>query len=129
MKKLLLIMTFTFILLLSACVNIDRVEDNFIDAGYEKQDNASEFIGDVLTSFEDDDLSVEAHVYQEGTKTAVILVFDSSDELQNQLDENNTLQGFIQDLEEERLVRGDMLLIPLAFSDDNVEEMIQLFNE
>jgi len=129
MKKLLLIVSLTFVLLLSACVNIGRVEDSFIDEGYEKSENASDFIGDVLNSFEDEDLTVEAYVYREELKTAIILVFDGSDELETQLDENNTLQGFIADLEEDRVVRGNMLLIPIALSEDDVEEMIRIFNE
>ena len=129
MKKLLLLIAIAFVGVLSACVNIDTVEDNFLDEGYTKSENASEFIGDVLNSFEDDDLTVEAYVYSEGTRTAIILVFEGSDELKTELDENKTLQGFISDLEEERLVRDNMLLIPIAITDDGIQEIITIFNE
>ncbi len=129
MKKLLFIVSITFVLLLSACANIGRVENSFVDQGYEKSENASAFIGDVLNSFEDEDITVEAYVYREGFKTAVILVFDSSDELETQLDENDSLQAFIDDLKEDEVVRNNMLLIPIALSEDDVEEMIRIFNE
>lgn len=56
-------------------------------------------------------------------------MFDSSDELETQLDENDSLQAFINDLKEDEVVRNNMLLIPIALSEDDVEEMIRIFNE
>jgi len=128
MKKLVYLVTLAFVGLLSACVSIDTVQDNFMDDGYERSEDASEFIGSVLNSF-DEDLSVESYVYRKDAKVAVILVFEGNEELTNELEDNNTLQGFIEDLEEERLVRRNMLLIPIGVTDEAVEEMINIFNE
>jgi hypothetical protein len=113
---------------LSGCVNIDTVQDNFFDKGYTKSEDASEFIGNVLNSF-DEDVTVESYVYTKDAKVAVILVFEGNEELDTELEENNTLQGVIEDLEEERLVRNNMLLIPIGLSDEAVEDIITTFNE
>ena len=128
MRKILYIVTLAFVGLLSACVSIDTVQDNFMDDGYERSEDASKFIGSVLNSF-DEDLTVESYVYSKDAKVAIILVFEGNEELNNELDENNTLQGFIEDLEEERLVRRNMLLIPIGVTDEAIEEMITIFNE
>lgn len=128
MKKYLIIFVLSILVFLSGCVNIDTVQDNFFDKGYTKSEDASEFIGNVLNSF-DEDVTVESYVYTKDAKVAVILVFEGNEELDTELEENNTLQGVIEDLEEERLVRNNMLLIPIGLSDEAVEDIITTFNE
>jgi len=128
MKKYLIIFVLSILMFLSGCVNIDTVQDNFFDKGYTKSEDASEFIGNVLNSF-DEDVTVESYVYTKDAKVAVILVFEGNEELDTELEENNTLQGVIEDLEEERLVRNNMLLIPIGLSDEAVEDIITTFNE
>lgn len=113
---------------LLGCVSFDRIHDNFTEAGYTYEEDASERVSSLLSSFEKREVNVETHVFVDGLSAAVVLEFEVTDEMREELDENETLKGMIEDLEQERLVRDNFLLIPLALSESKTREMIDLFN-
>lgn len=129
MKKL--FMTLTAALLLFAlvgCVKLDTIKDRFSDAAYTYSENGSTLITALMTGFEDDGITVTSHVFTSGLKTAIVLEFESTKEMKAELEENNTLMGFIEDLEEEKIVQDNFLLIPIALSDAEIQQMIDIFN-
>ena len=95
MKYLKITALLVFLVLLVGCVSMDRIEDNFEEAGYEYQTDASEFIGATLQSIEDDEIEVETHVFVNGIDVAVVLEFESTSDLRNQVDNNETLQEWL----------------------------------
>lgn len=124
-------MTLTAALLLFAlvgCVKLDTIKDRFSDAAYTYSENGSTLITALMTGFEDDGITVTSHVFTSGLKTAIVLEFESTKEMKAELEENNTLMGFIEDLEEEKIVQDNFLLIPIALSDAEIQQMIDIFN-
>ncbi|MBU1145290.1 MAG: hypothetical protein KJ971_05485 [Firmicutes bacterium] len=125
------ILTLVFVLMvavLTACGNsYNAIDKDFSDLGWEYYTDATEWIGDLLTEFEEDEVIVTTHVFRVGEVVAIILEFDLETDLENQLDTNTTLQTLIQDYEQEDLVNGNCLLIPFPSIFGNVEEMITIF--
>lgn len=124
-------MTLTAALLLFAlvgCVKLDTIKDRFSDAAYTYSENGSTLITALMTGFEDDGITVTSYVFTSGLKTAIVLEFESTKEMKTELEENNTLMGFIEDLEEEKIVQDNFLLIPIALSDAEIQQMIDIFN-
>ncbi len=113
---------------LSGCVSFDQIHDNFTYAGYIYEEDASEWISSLFSSFEKREVNVETHVFVDGLSGAVVLGFKVTNEMREELDENETLKGMIEDLEQERLIYDNFLLIPLALSDSKTQEMIDVFN-
>lgn len=129
MKKVILIFTSVLIMLtLAGCVSLDTIQDRFSDAQYTYSSDGSVLITSLMSGFEEDGISVTAHVFTTGLKTAIVLEFESTKEMKAELEENNTLMGFIEDLEEDKLVQGNFLLIPIALTDTDIQQMIDIFN-
>jgi hypothetical protein len=82
----------------------------------------------LMTGFEEEGISVTSHVFTSGLKTAIVLEFDSTKEMKAELKENNTLMGLIEDLEKSKIVQSNFLLIPIALSDTDIQQMIDIFN-
>jgi len=126
-KFILASMMVGILFLLVGCVNLDTIKDRFTDAGYTYSEDASVWISALLTEFQDDGITVTVHVFTRSLRTAIVLEFESTKEMQEQLDESQTLQGLIADLEEAQLVEGNFLLIPIGLSTDGNNEIIQIF--
>ncbi|MCF7926567.1 MAG: hypothetical protein K9L74_03240 [Candidatus Izimaplasma sp.] len=115
-------------LLLVSCVSFSTILDNFEAEGYTYSTDSSDWIGNVLTRFDEENLDVQSHVFYSGIDVAIVLEFNSSSELKDQMDTNEDLQELIDNLEERKLIRGNFLLIPMSFSSDTKESMIEIFN-
>lgn len=127
-KKLVLAgMLFGILFFLVGCVNVDTVKDRFGDAGYTYSEDASVWISALLTEFQENGITVTVHVFTRSLRTAIVLEFESTKAMQEQLEESQTLQGLIADLEEAQLVEGNFLLIPIGLSTDGNNEIIQIF--
>jgi len=129
MKKIFAILTSVLLMfVLVGCVKLDTIKERFSDAAFTYSENGSSLITSLMTGFEEDGITVTAHVFSSGLKTAIVLEFESTKEMDAELEENNTLMGLIEDLEEEKLVQGNFLLIPIALSDAEIQQMIDIFN-
>jgi len=129
MKKIFgTLMSVLLLFTLTGCVNLDTIKDRFSDAAFSYSENGSTLITALMTGFEEDGITVTAHVFTSGLKTAIVLEFESTQEMQAELEENNTLMGLIEDLEEEKIVQDNFLLIPIALSDAEIQQMIDIFN-
>ncbi len=114
--------------LMVGCINVDSIKTDFETAGYSYSEDASIWISGLLTELNESGISVTVHVFTSGLKTAIVLEFDSSKNLKAQLEESETLQGLVADLDEKAIVRGNFLLIPIALTDASTQEMIDIFN-
>ena len=129
MKKLIAaLVVFGFAFFTIACVKLDTIKSDFEEAGYSYTEDGSAWISGLLTNFEKNGVVIQVHVFTRGLNTAVVLEFETDKELKKQLDENDTLKGLITDLEDEDLVRGNFLLIPISLSSESVTEIIDIFN-
>ena len=113
---------------LAGCVKLDTIKERFSDAEYTYVGNTSVLISSLMTGFEEEGISVTSHVFTSGLKTAIVLEFDSTKEMKAELKENNTLMGLIEDLEKSKIVQSNFLLIPIALSDTDIQQMIDIFN-
>ena len=113
---------------LTGCVKLDTIKERFSDAEYTYVGNTSVLISSLMTGFEEEGISVTSHVFTSGLKTAIVLEFDSTKEMKAELKENNTLMGLIEDLEKSKIVQSNFLLIPIALSDTDIQQMIDIFN-
>jgi hypothetical protein len=86
-----------------------------------------------LQSLEESDVQVSVHVYTLAdllsSKIAVILEFDTSKELKEQVENNEDIQALLGKLEEKDLIRGNFLLIPIALSSTAIQDMVDTFND
>lgn len=129
MKKLIAsLMVIGLTLLTIGCVKFDTIKSDFEEAGYTYSEDGSAWISSLLTSLEEEGVSIKVHVFTRGLNTAVLLEFDAEKEMKEQLEENDTLKGLITDLDDADLVRGNFLLIPISFYSTSKTEMIEIFN-
>ncbi|MDD3113756.1 MAG: hypothetical protein PHT56_05130 [Candidatus Izemoplasmatales bacterium] len=134
MKKVFLIFAFVLILsLLTGCVNFEKIDQNFEAAGYTYSQEANDLMDAALQSLEESDVQVSVHVYTLAdllsSKIAVILEFDTSKELKEQVENNEDIQALLGKLEEKDLIRGNFLLIPIALSSTAIQDMVDTFND
>ncbi len=129
MKVLRIGLIVTLFLFLTGCISMDRIEDNFTEAGYEYQTDASEFIGATVQSIQDDDVPVETHVFVNGIDVAVVLEFESRDDLNDQIENNEALKEWLNEEDNSEYIRSTFLLIPVTLNSDTEEEMVEIFNE
>ncbi len=128
-KFLRLLFVFTISLLILGCVNANTINERFTEAGYTHSEDASTWISSLLAEMQREGVEVTAHVYTNGLRVAIVLEFETTKELRKQIDESETLQSLIVDLEESKLIIGNFLLIPvIAFTTDARNEMIDVFN-
>lgn len=130
-RALLIVLAVVSIFTLASCSSFGKIKSAFKDAGYEYVDideNAS--AKSIAASYEESEVSCTVHLFKTksliGTDVyAVVLEFKSNKEAAKALSENNTLTGFIKDLQDSDLVNGNCALIPLSLT--KAEEMIATF--
>ncbi len=128
-RNLLMVMLVTLVIFLTGCVSVNQIKDNFADAGYVYSETASSYISNLLEGFDEEEVSVDAYVFSNGIRVAVVLEFNSTKEMNDELESNEDLQALIGDLTEKELIRGNMLLIPIGITTDAKDEMISIFND
>ncbi len=113
------------LVLLAGCSSFNSVKSDFEKADYKYSEKVNDLVKPLLAEFEEDDVKVTPHVFTKGLNVAVVLEFQSTKELNKQLEESSTLKGLVKDLQKSELVRGNCLLIPIGL---NPTEMVNAFN-
>jgi len=127
-KAFISLFVFTLFFFVVGCVSVESIKSDFEEGGYTYSANASSWISTLLTEFQQKEITVTASVFSKGVQIAVILEFESTKDMKNQLEESTILQGLIGDFDEADLIRGNFLLIPMALSDSANQEIIDTFN-
>jgi hypothetical protein len=94
------------------------------DAGYTYNEVTSNEVKELLAEFEEKDITVTPHFFSKGLNFPIILEFASTNEMNEQLEESETLKGFIKDLKKSEYVKGNCILIPIGI---NQKDMINAF--
>lgn len=129
-----LFLSFVLIItLLTGCVNFNTIDQNFEDAGYTYSQDANTLMDAALQSLEENEVQVEVHVYTLAdllsSKVAIVLEFETSKELKAEVADNEDLRALFGKLEENDLIRGNFLLIPIGLSTTSIQEIIDTFND
>ncbi len=130
-RALLVVLAVVSIFTLVSCSSFGKIKSAFKDAGYEYVDvdeNAS--AKTIAASYEDGEVSCTVHLFKtDGVAGidvyAVVLEFKSDKEAAKALSENNTLTGFVKDMQESDLVNKNCVLIPLSIT--KAADMINIF--
>lgn len=145
MKKLLSLTLLSAVLLvcvlsLTSCSAYGGIEKNFLNEGYtvfdtndEDGNNYLSFVGDLNGEGE---VSCTVHILKKTSLTsfsaAVILEFgadaDAAARLSELLTEDDI--SYLRDVDDtSRLLHGNCILIPVAFTESSIEAMIQIFEK
>lgn len=121
------------IALLTGCVSFNTIDKNFEAAGYTYSQEANALMDAALQSLEENEVQVEVHVYTLAdllsSKVAIVLEFETSKELKAEVADNEDLRALFGKLEENDLIRGNFLLIPIGLSTTSIQEIIDTFND
>ena len=130
-RALLVVLAVVSVFTLVSCSSFGKIKSAFKDAGYEYVDvdeNAS--AKTIAASYENGEVSCTVHLFKtDGVAGidvyAVVLEFKSDKEAAKALSENNTLTGFVKDMQESDLVNKNCVLIPLSIT--KAADMINIF--
>ena len=129
---------------LTACSAYGGIEKNFVNAGYEvvnTEDEDGDNLLSITGSLEDGEVSCTVHIlkktgdsFLDGAVYAIIAEYSGDKEAMEALDDylDGDLASVLSDLDENKLVNGNCLLIPFALSLNakaEINEMIELFNK
>lgn len=124
-NKFLSIIALVFLsLLLVGCSKFNSIKKGFEKAGYEYHEISHKDIDALMEEFEDNDIFVIPHLFTKGFNYPVVLEFETTKEMNEQIENSETLKGFLKDLQKSDYVRGNCILIPLGI---NQEEMVNAF--
>lgn len=112
------------LIILAGCTSFYGIKSDFEKAGYTYSEEAKQYIDDVMNEFEEKEIIVTPHVFTKGLNIAIILEFESTKELEEQIENSETLKGLLKDFQKSDFVRGNCVLIPIGI---NVQEMIEIF--
>ena len=130
MKKIFLIIaSLLLVFMLSACFNYTDIERNFEEAGYTYSEESSFVVTSLLSEFEEDEISVEVHAFNKDPQVAVIIEFDNEEDLEESLENNMILRSLLTDYETEEVVRKNFIVIPIAITDEGVQQILDTFHE
>ena len=152
MKKLLkigtLLLAVAMLFNLVACSSFGKVQKALEDVGYQIVENKET---DASTEAEESEKVVNVHIFTNGNSISAleiykltlvtVIEFKSTKELVEYFKESNTLQGIVQDLEEDGSIEeiynelkdegfacGNCLIIPLGLDAETVLEAIDELN-
>lgn len=133
MKKRVLIpliaLMLSAVLLCTACSSYGKIEKAFKDAGYTQSETLEGVTKSIEEQLEEQQLAVKLHVFNKDlVNTAVIIEFNSTDDMNKAVSESDALKGLVSDLykagEECDIVNGNCLLVPIGL---NSKSMIDIF--
>ena len=130
-RLLVIVLAVISVFTLVSCSSFGKIKSAFLAADYEYVDvSENSSAKTIAASYEESEVSCTVHLFKTksliGTDVyAVILEFKSNKEATNALSENNTLTGFIKDMQSTELVNGNCVLIPLSLT--KADEMITTF--
>jgi len=130
MKNIVLaVLTLSLVLALSACFNYADIEGNFEDAGFTYSDDSSFVVKSLLTEFEEDEIDVEIHAFNQDAKEAVVIEFNNEKDLEESLENNSLLISLMSEFDQEDLIRKKFILIPIALTEEGEQLIIDTFHE
>jgi len=118
-----------FTVILNACVNISKFEDNFVDAGYTYSEESSFVAETLLSEFEEDDVEVSIYAFNKPSKVAIIIEFDDKDDIDTSLESNSVLQSLTNKFDIDRITKKNFLVIPIATTEADEQEIINIFKD
>lgn len=124
MKKFKLFSVITLLFALVALVgcssSFGEVRGDLEEAGFTYDEKINDQYKDLLKGFEEKGVKVTPHYFKKGFDFALVLEFKTTKEMDKQIEESETLKGFIKDLKETDIVRGNCLLIPVGFNKQDI---------
>lgn len=118
----LLVFLFTFLV---GCNSFNGIKKNFENAGYTYSEEVNTTIKSLLTEFEKEDVVVTPHVFTKSLNIAVVLEFKSTKEMNQQIEESETLKGLLKDFQKSDFVKGNCVLIPFGINQDEIIKVFQ----
>ena len=130
MKRIIsFIIVIGFIVFLSSCLKISKFEDNFIDAGYTYSEDTSYLAEGLLFEFEQEGIEVSIYAFNTPGKVAIIIDFDDKDDIDKSLENNAVLQNLISKFNIESITRKNFLVIPITATEEDDQEIIDIFQD
>lgn len=113
----------TMLFSLTACNKFNSVKKAFEKEGYTYSDEENSSLSSLQASFEDEDgkgASVTVHVFTkkdgvlgEQSVLFAVLEFKSTKELNQELEDNETLKGMLKDSQKSDYVNGNCIFVPI----------------
>lgn len=130
MKKLLaFIILISFMLFLSSCVKFSKIEDNFVEAGYTYSEESSFIAESLLSEFENAGITVSIYAFNKPSKVAIVIEFEDKDDISIALNNSNTLKLLTVNFDIDDLSKKNFLVIPIAISEEDQQEIIDIFQD
>ena len=118
-----------FTVILSACVKFSQFEDNFIAAGYTYSEESGFVAESLLSEFERDGIEVSIYAFNKPSKVAIIIEFDDEDDIGKSLETNLVLQNLTSKFDIDSITKKNFLVIPIALTEDDEQEIIDIFQD
>ncbi len=130
MKKIiLLLIVFSFTIVLSSCVRISKFEDNFEAAGYTYSKESSFVAESLLTEFESDGIEVSIYAFNKPSRVAIIIEFKNTRDIETSLENNATLQNLTSKFDIDSITKKNFIVIPIATTEEYEQEIIDIFQD
>lgn len=130
MKKLsvlaALVLTIVMAMGLVACSSYGSLKKAFEKEGYAESQTLENIANTIKTEAEEDNLAITIHAMSKGLNVAVIVEFNSTEDMKKLYDESATIQGFVKDissnedakafqkaLEDAGYAKGNCLVVPV----------------
>lgn len=128
MKKILTVFTLMILaIFLVGCSSIKDIQKNFEKEEYTLSAKLDSMYENLVSELEEDDIVIKPYLYTKGLKMAILFEFKNTKELEKAIEDSHTLAGLIADLQQSDLVNGNVLLIPIAFTSKDVDDIISIF--
>lgn len=128
MRKFFMVVLFSLsVFVLGGCSKINSIQKQFEEEGYTSSEQVSSLYEQAISELEEEDILVKPHLFTKDLKMAIVFEFRSTKELNEALENNETLQGFVLDMQKTDYVNGNCVLIPIALTSDAINEIIDIF--
>lgn len=115
---------------LASCSSYGKISKNFEEAGYSEVE-FDEDTNKITAELKEAEISCTAHLWQKKeygiTFNALVLEFGSEGDIDEAINESETIKGFLKDLQQSEFVRDNCLLVPLSVL--KALEMLEVFNK
>ena len=104
------------VMILCGCSTYGKIKSAYEDAGYaesEKIEAYQDQIYEALNAESEEDVEAvcKVHLFSKNLAVALILEFNSTDEMNEKIKESDTLKGMISDAQESKYVSGNCILL------------------
>lgn len=109
------LLALTLVALLCGCSSYGSVKSAFEKEGYKEAENVQTYQTTIKEYLGDDSDNVTVHVLTKDiVKVAIIVEFNTTDEMEKTVKDNKMLQDAIKEIEKSDYVNGTCILIPIA---------------